>query len=141
MKSGKHIKTETNPDFQLISSRLKALLDKYAGEHLHIRMEKTYQYELIGPPTPHSLGREVWFGAVRTGKRYVSYHLMPVYAFPDLLGGMSSELKKRMQGKSCFNFTHVDERLFQELDDLTERGYERFKKEGLIGVYLPKSGD
>jgi len=57
---------------------------------------------------------------------------MPVYAFPDLLDGISPELKKRMQGKSCFNFTHVDEKLFKELEVLTEQGYERFKREGLI---------
>jgi len=109
------------------------MLSKYADENLQIRAGKPDQCELIGPPTPRSLGREVWFGAVRIGKRYVSYHLMPVYAFPDLLNEISPELKKRMQGKSCFNFTHVDERLFQELVELTERGYERFKKEGLIG--------
>jgi hypothetical protein len=37
-----------------------------------------------------------------------------------------------MQGKSCFNFTSVDEKLFNELAELTERGYERFKQEKLI---------
>ena len=102
------------------------MLSKYAGENLHIRADKPDQYELIGPPTPRSKGREVWFGAARIGKRYVSYHLMAVYVFPELLDGISPELKKRMQGKSCFNFTHVDEKLFMELEQLTERGYERF---------------
>ena len=29
-----------------------------------------------------------------------------------------------MQGKSCFNFTRVDEALFAELADLTRRGYD-----------------
>jgi hypothetical protein len=88
---------------------------------------------LIGPPTPASKGKDVWFGAVQTRKNYVSYHLMPVYVFPELLDTISPELKKRMQGKSCFNFTRVDEKLFNELADLTEQGYERFKKEKLIG--------
>jgi hypothetical protein len=57
---------------------------------------------------------------------------MPVYAFPELLDPISPGLKKRMQGKSCFNFTSVDEKLFNELAELTERGYERFKQEKLI---------
>jgi len=118
-------------DFQFIYGKLTDILHKYSRGKLHPRTDKPYQYELIGPH-PLSLDKEVWFGAVRIGKSYVSYHLMPVYAFPDLLDGISPDLKKRMQGKSCFNFTHMDEGLFQELAELTERGYERFKKEGLI---------
>ena len=108
------------------------MLSRYADENMRLRSDKPDQFELIGPPTPRSQGREVWFGAARIGKRYVSYYLMPVYAFPDLLVEISPELKRRMQGKSCFNFTKVDEKLFAELGELTERGYQRFKKEGLI---------
>src|ERR1700752_2112410 len=52
------------------------------------------------------------FGGVRMGKNYVSYHLVPVYASPDLLKMISPELKKRMQGKGCFNFKQVDKKLF-----------------------------
>jgi hypothetical protein len=125
--------TESNPDFQILFSRFKNMLSKHSDESLHAQTKEPNQYELIGPPTPRSKGKDVWFGAARIGKRYVSYHLMAVYAFPDLLDGISPELKRRMQGKSCFNFTHVDEKLFQELEELTERGYERFKKEGFIG--------
>jgi hypothetical protein len=66
------------------------------------------------------------------GKRYVSFHLFPVYMYPDLLGGMSDKLKRRMQGKSCFNFTEVDPELREELEGLTKRGYERLRSEGVI---------
>ena len=51
--------------------------------------------------------KPIWFGAVQIKQRYVSYHLMPVYVNPELLKGISPELKKRMQGRSCFNFTTV----------------------------------
>jgi hypothetical protein len=51
---------------------------------------------------------------------------MSVYACPDLLKAMSPELKKRMQGKSCFNFKEVDEKLFQELAKLTKAGATKF---------------
>ena len=46
----------------------------------------------------------MFFGAVVTGKAYVSYHLMPLYTCPWLVKTVSADLKKRMQGKSCFNF-------------------------------------
>ena len=123
---------QSRPDFIVVYSRLASLLRRYAGDPLQLKESRSDSMELVGPPTPPSQGREVWFGAVRIGKNYVSYHLMPIYAFPDLLEGLSPELKKRMQGKSCFNFTKTDENLFQELDELTARGYERFKSEGLI---------
>ena len=78
---------------------------------------------------PH--GRPIWFGGVQINKRYVSYHLMPVYVHPELLKDMSVGLKKRMQGKSCFNFTKEDEVLFAELEQLTRRGFERFEKRAI----------
>ena len=70
--------------------------------------------------------RPLCFGAVRLGKAYVSFYLMSIYASPDLLKSMSPELKKRMQGKSCFNFKEVDEKLFKELSKLTKAGAARF---------------
>jgi hypothetical protein len=49
--------------------------------------------------------------------------------YPDLLKDISPELKKRMQGKSCFNFKKVEPALFAELAELTRKGAEKFKKE------------
>ena len=52
---------------------------------------------------------------------------MPVYVNPKLLGAVSPELKKRMQGKSCFNFKEVDKKILGELSDLTKKGFEFYK--------------
>ena len=68
-----------------------------------------------------------YVASVRPGKRYVSFYLMPVYAFPDLVGSISPELKRRMQGKSCFNFTKIDEPLLAELERLTAASVERYR--------------
>jgi hypothetical protein len=68
----------------------------------------------------------LYFGGVRKGKAYVSFHLMPVYAFAELRDQISPGLKKRMQGKSCFNFSKPDENLFKELAKLTRSGFKRF---------------
>ena len=76
--------------------------------------------------------KPLFFGAVQIRKNYVSYHLMPVYVFPDLLDGMSPELKKRMQGKSCFNFKAADPGLFQELATLTRAGFDRYRDNGYV---------
>jgi hypothetical protein len=60
----------------------------------------------------------------RLGKRYVSYYLMGAYD-GGLSAAMSPALRKRMQGKTCFNFTRIDEALFAELEALTAKAIER----------------
>ncbi|HYT49856.1 MAG TPA: hypothetical protein VEL78_05650, partial [Pyrinomonadaceae bacterium] len=72
------------------------------------------------------------FGGVRLGKNYVSFYLMSAYACPELLKSMSPELKKRMQGKSCFNFKEVNKKLFSELKTLTKAGAAKFTDEKFI---------
>jgi hypothetical protein len=52
---------------------------------------------------------------------------MPVYASPELDASVSSELRRRKQGKSCFNFTKVDETLVAELESLAARGIPGFR--------------
>jgi hypothetical protein len=66
-------------------------------------------------------GYRTWFGGVQIKKRYVSAHLMPVYSDPTLLDPVSDDLRRRMQGKSCFNFTRLDEGLIEEFADLVGR--------------------
>jgi len=72
------------------------------------------------------------FGSAQIKKNYVSYYLFPVYMYPELLENISPELRKRMQGKSCFNFTSIDESLIAELTRLTEVGFRRFEAAGFI---------
>jgi hypothetical protein len=77
-------------------------------------------------------GYRTTFGGLDIGKRYVSAHLMPVYVHPDLLDGISNQLRRRMQGKSCFNFTTVDARLFAEFKMLVDTAVDRFKADGRL---------
>ena len=62
-----------------------------------------------------------WFGTVTIKKTYVAVHLLPLYTRPDLAAGCSAELSKRRQGKTCFNFKRIDEKLFDELNNLMRR--------------------
>lgn len=76
--------------------------------------------------------KPLFFGAVQARKSYVSFHLMPVYLKPELLTSISPELKSRMQGKSCFNFTAVEPALFAELDALTRAGLASYRAQGFV---------
>lgn len=76
--------------------------------------------------------RPLYFGGVQIKKNYVSYHLMPVYVNPALLENISPALKKRMQGKSCFNFKTTDEALLRELAALTEACFQYYRQQGYV---------
>ncbi len=43
---------------------------------------------------------------------------------------MSPQLRRRKQGKACFNFTRVDEALMTELANVTARGAQRWGPDG-----------
>jgi hypothetical protein len=109
-------------EFGRVYARLRGLLEPYA-RRLHVSGETATTYGVDMAP-PEERDPTTWFAGVRRGKRYVSYYLMPVYVEPSLLDGISSELRRRMQGKSCFNFTKIDEPLLAELAELTRTGYE-----------------
>lgn len=116
----------------VVFDRLAAIFTPYRSTLI----AKTDEPENLFLETPPSAAYPsgLFFGAVKIGKRYVSFHLIPVYVHPDLLDGMSRELRKRMQGKSCFNFTRPDKALFAELETLTAAGFARFQQDGTIPV-------
>jgi hypothetical protein len=111
-------------DFTTTFVKLKALLQPYESKLIIVADTKDH-YAL---ETPHVMKNKhrVYFAGVKIGKSYVSYHLMPVYALEEVRDEISPELKKRMQGKSCFNFSEPDEKLFKELARLTKVGFKRF---------------
>ncbi len=83
----------------------------------------------VPSPYPQHKGHPMWFGSVKTGKAYVSFHLMPLYMNAELQKRISPELKKRMQGKTCFNFKDAPEAgLLAELEQLAEAGLDSWRK-------------
>jgi hypothetical protein len=127
-----------NKDFDKIFARLKAIFQPYAKK-MDIAQDSEVCYLLN---TRHIMKNKqpLCFGGVRRGKAYVSFYLMSVYANPDLLKDMSPELKKRMQGKSCFNFKQVDEKLFKELRQLTKVGAAKFSDGKFIDTLRKMQG-
>jgi hypothetical protein len=108
--------------FEEVDGRLRALLRSYAPP-LYVVADDPKWFALDMAPEGER-DPSTWFAGTRLGARYVSFYLMPVYVQPSLLDGITPELRRRMQGKSCFNFTRVDEALFAELADLTRAGFE-----------------
>jgi hypothetical protein len=109
-------------EFPRLYDRFKSMLAPYAAR-MHVTSDTPAMYGIdMAPETERD--PSTWFAGTRLGKRYVSYYLMPVYVRPSLLDGISPELRRRMQGKSCFNFATVDEPLLAELEALTRMSYE-----------------
>jgi hypothetical protein len=122
-------------DFRSVFSALKRILAPYE-KRLRLGVDKPAYYYPESRDLKHR-GKPVFFAGVRLGRAYVSYYLMPVYADPSLLRTMSPELKKRMQGKACFNFSTVDPALFGELRELTARGLACFHSKKFLEMLRP----
>ena len=138
-KSTKQRAAGTAPEFQEVFERLHAILQRHAGK-FPVLVDKPSQYAIGGPAGPGAM--KAWGGKskrktimlawLNIGKSYVSYHLLGVYANPKLLAGISKELKARMQGKACFNFSKIDGPLFKELSRLTADSLTDMKKAGFV---------
>ena len=111
-------------EFSAVFKELKKILKPYAPK-LTVTADTPEAYSLDGPYS-EKWKKVVFFGAVQVKKNYVSFYLMPVYMFPELLKDVSPELKKHMQGKSCFNFKKIEPDLFNELASLTHKSVDRF---------------
>jgi hypothetical protein len=120
--------------FEATFATLRSLLTPYAKDLL-VEVDEPNAYQLSSRTMKDRIGWPLFVAAVQIKKNYVSYHLMPVYAVPQLLEGMSPNLKKRMQGKSCFNFVAIDAAQAKELAVLTRKGMAAFKR-----VKLPWAG-
>ena len=120
--------TETFID---IFQALRKVMSSQASK-LSVKTDTPTEYSLETKyPSPYKQhkGKPLWIGMVKVGKAYVSYHLMPIYMNPTLQQQVSPALKKRMQGKACFNFTAVpDKELTADLSRLTKAAVSAWAK-------------
>ena len=66
--------------FDAVYGRLRGILEPYAPK-MYVSADSDVWYGLDLAPEAERVPA-TWFGAVRLGKSYVSYYLMPVYADP-----------------------------------------------------------
>lgn len=118
-------------DFQSVFATIKPLYARYAkkGVVLH---DEPGRYYLGTHEVRAKDGYRTWLGGVEIKKSYVSVHLVPIYADPSLLDGLTPALKKRMQGKYCFSFKTIEPELLAELGRLIDTGVKAFEKAGKL---------
>jgi hypothetical protein len=127
-------KKDSNPEFDAAYAELREILSKHARK-LNVVKDDANNY-CVESKKPKYKDHPMMFGAVMK-KSYVSFHLVPLYLMPELTKSISPELKKRMQGKACFNFRKPEPELFKELVSVTEtslKAFEAWKEEDMKSV-------
>ena len=88
----------THSEFADIFSRSREILLAHSRSLVLVRDEPGDIYL----NTAHQMknGQPLFFGAAAIRKRYVSFHLMPVYVFPELLHSIPTQLERRRQPRN-----------------------------------------
>jgi hypothetical protein len=122
--------SSASTDFAPVFAALKKVIEPWAAR-LAVKVDTPREYWLTtkGPsPFPQHKGNPLDVTWVNVGKSYVSFHLMPLYMSP-LTKGMSEKLKKRMHGKTCFNFqTAPEPEILAELAALVESSLKQWSQ-------------
>lgn len=121
--------TTKNVGYAEAFAALKPVLRKFE-KRLAVKTDTATEYTLVTKspsPYPQHKGQPMWFGCVKVGKAYASFHLLPLYMNPALTKMIAPALKKRMQGKACFNFKATPEKdALVELKRLTEASFKEW---------------
>ena len=113
-----------DPDLADLKTRLEAILDPYRD-----RLEA---FELYGAPYLRRPGAKAhdWFAGVSEGSGVVRFFLLPMHAHPELLDGISPDLRKRKTGASLFSFKTLDDAGLAELGALVARAFTTYMPSG-----------
>jgi hypothetical protein len=117
-------------DYPAAFSRLREVLQKHASG-MRVLADTPTDFTVVAQSIAPN-GQPMWFGAVKLGKSAVTYHLMPLYYNPKLTAEIPDELRRRKQGKTCFNFQAPDDALFTTLDELTRTARAQWEERGLL---------
>jgi hypothetical protein len=115
-------------DFDAVYAELRALMLRAATD-MRPATDIPRELQMLAPwPHPRKPKTPMWFGMVRQGRAYVSYHLLPLYMNAGLQAQVSPALARRKQGKACFNFKVLEPALLAELEVLTRTCAAAFAK-------------
>ena len=120
-------------DLRETFAAIRPLFARHASKGIVLH-DEPHRYYLGTHEVRAKDGYRTQLGGVEVKKNHVSAHLMPVYIYPDLVEEIDPELRKRMQGKSCFNFRQPDPTLLGELRALIEAGVKRFQEDGRLSA-------
>ncbi len=121
-------------DKKVIFAQLKSLLTKQASG-LDVRKDNASAYELYGKKTVETQNKTVdgmYFASAVMRKGGVSLYFFPIYTHLKEVGPVPAELKKCMNGKSCFQIKKDDKKLYAQVRDLLKKGKSHYRKLGWI---------
>jgi len=125
-------------ELSTIFSKLKSILEHYT-EDFQARKEYIGSKAKTKKPGYHLYGKKevslfrkkpqpTYVAGVIQQKNYVSFYLSPIYSHPELLLEVSTELKKFLKGKSCFNLKILTPELEQEIEEILVKGIDKYKE-------------
>jgi len=84
--------------------------------------------ELYGIEVLHRAGSKMhdWFAGVRPGKGTAKLMLLPIKSHPELLEGISPELRRRLAGDALFTLKAGDEGLLPDLARLVAAAFDTY---------------
>lgn len=110
-------------ELEATADRLWAFLEPYRPQ-----LEPN---DLYGLPTlrwPSAKAHD-FFAGVRIAERHVAFHLMPLVRHPELADELSHDLRRRLKGKTTFNFMTLDPTIAEELDSFVARCFRVYRAE------------
>jgi hypothetical protein len=118
-------------DLDDVFAQLRPLLTKHA-ESLVVICDEPGDLQIETKRSGPS-GTRMAFGSLKAQADKVSLLFMPVYSHPDLLDGVSDELRGLMIGRSAFTFTPdtTTPELLDELAKLVDAGLDRYRADKL----------
>ncbi|MFW9819636.1 MAG: hypothetical protein ACFFE5_08510 [Candidatus Thorarchaeota archaeon] len=102
--------------------------DQYIGSKAK---QQKPAYHLYGNKDVSLFGKKpqpTYIAGVIQQKNYVSFYFSPIYSHPDLFSNINPDLRKVLKGKSCFNINKTSPQLLKEIEDILEKGINKYKE-------------
>lgn len=103
-----------------LEAELRAILVPYEDV---LEASEIYGMEVLRRPGAKA---HDWFAGVRVKGGTVKFMLLPMHTHPELLEGVSPELRKRKTGASLLTLREGDERFIDELERLVQRSFDAY---------------
>jgi hypothetical protein len=129
---------DLEPIFQKIKRILEQHSENFLAKDEYIGSQaktKKPGYHLYGDKEVSLFGKKpqvTYIAGVIQQKNYVSFYFSPIYSHPDLFQDISSDLRKVLKGKSCFNINKVNPQILKEIENLLTTGIDKYKEIGWI---------
>lgn len=112
-----------------VFGRIKSILKKNKGK-LSVKTNTETGYHLYSVKKIKISHREynrLYFAGLTVNTNDVSFYFFPLYINKSKFR-LSTQLKNKLKGKTCFHFRKIDDELLNEVTELVIKGYSEYKK-------------